>query len=339
MFSAIGTGQMRHPEAWAMGGAGRFMMGLTTKLCEMRATGEFIAALTEARARPRRARLPCDGRLALIAADHPARGVTQALGARLRMADRHDYLSRILRALEAPLVDGVMGTSDVLEDLLVADLLRYREGRTPLLHDRLLIGSMNRGGLLGTVFELDDRPTGYTPDGLQRSGLDGGKVMVRIDRTSRDSGVTLGYAAEVVEACGRLELLVFVEPLPVETVEGDLRVRRTPEALAWAAGIASGLGSTSARTWLKLPWCSEFAAVARATTLPIVLLGGPAQGDPDRTVFELQEAVGCAPNVRGALCGRNVLYPGDKDPLDIAQRIAEVVHGAMNGVARHPVVE
>ena len=37
---------------------------LTTKLCEMRATGEFVAALAEARARPRRAGHPrTDGSL------------------------------------------------------------------------------------------------------------------------------------------------------------------------------------------------------------------------------------------------------------------------------------
>ncbi|HQK94165.1 MAG TPA: hypothetical protein PLD23_11700 [Armatimonadota bacterium] len=322
-----------------MGGTTLVERDLTTKLCEMRATGEFVAALAEARARPRRARPSPDGRLALIAADHPARGVTEALGDSLRMADRHDYLSRIMRALEAPLIDGVMGTSDVLEDLLVADLLRSREARGALLRDRLLIGSMNRGGLSGTTFELDDRVTGYTPDGLQRSGLDGGKVMVRIDRTSRDSGATLEYAAAAVEACGRLGLVTFVEPLPVERLEGRLRVQRTVEALAWAAGIASGLGSTSVRTWLKLPWCEGFAAVARATTLPIVLLGGPAEGEPERTISELGEAMRCAPNVRGALCGRNVLYPGDSDPLEIAQRIAEVVHGTMNGAAPAPVVE
>jgi len=316
-----------------------FETGVLTELCQMRGTGDFTAALAEARTRPRRACTSADGRLALIAADHPARGVTAALGDPMRMADRRDYLSRILRALEAPLIDGVMGTADVLEDLLVADLLRARNGRVPLLHHRLLVGSMNRGGLAGTAFELDDRVTGYTAHGLGRAGLDGGKVMVRIDRASRDSGATLGYAAQLVEACGELGLPVFVEPLPVERVEGELQVQRTPEALAWAAGIASGLGSTSALTWLKLPWCPGFAKVAGATTLPIVLLGGPAEGEPGGAVSALMDAIGCAPNVRGALCGRNVLYPGEGDPFEIAQRIAEGVHGAMNDVVALPVVE
>ena len=60
-------------------------------------------------------------------------------------------------------MDGVLGTADVLEDLL---LLGALDGK-------IVIGSMNRGGLAGTVFEIDDRFTGYDaaaiePDGLRR---------------------------------------------------------------------------------------------------------------------------------------------------------------------------
>ena len=64
-----------------------------------------------------------DGRLLLIAADHPARG---ALGVRDRadaMASRSDLLDRIATALTRPGVDGVLATADILEDLLLAGLL------------------------------------------------------------------------------------------------------------------------------------------------------------------------------------------------------------------------
>src|SRR3954447_202350 len=58
-----------------------------------------------------------DGRLFIVAADHPARG---ALGVRqngMAMADRYDLLERLALALSRPGVDGVLGTPDIIEDL------------------------------------------------------------------------------------------------------------------------------------------------------------------------------------------------------------------------------
>src|SRR6266516_1077064 len=119
---------------------------------ELRATRP--AAVAEAAAaRTRRSLLGPDGRLMLVAADHPARG---ALGVRATpdaMADRYDLLRRRITALDRPGVDGVLGTPDILEDLL---LLGALDGK-------VVIGSMNRAGLLGSVFELDERFTGYDP--------------------------------------------------------------------------------------------------------------------------------------------------------------------------------
>ena len=48
-------------------------------------------------------------------------------------------------------MNGVLGTPDVLEDLLLLGAL----------DDKVAIGSMNRGGLAGAVFGLDDRFTSY----------------------------------------------------------------------------------------------------------------------------------------------------------------------------------
>ena len=41
---------------------------------------------------------------------------------------------------------------------------------------------------------------------------------------------------------------------------------------------------------------------------------------------ELAGALRAGPNVRGALVGRNVLYPGDDDPLAIASGIGGMIH-------------
>ncbi len=91
------------------------------------------------------------GRLMMIAADHPARGALRAGDRAMAMADRGDLLDRLVLALSRPGVNGVLGTPDVLEDLL---LLGALEGK-------VVVGSMNRGGLAGTVFEMDDRFTAY----------------------------------------------------------------------------------------------------------------------------------------------------------------------------------
>src|SRR6266542_3296866 len=71
-----------------------------------------------ARARKRRSTLTPDGRLNILAADHPARRVTKVGDDSLRMADRRSYLARIVRVLQSHVVDGVMATMDVVEDLL-----------------------------------------------------------------------------------------------------------------------------------------------------------------------------------------------------------------------------
>src|SRR5438128_1083029 len=63
--------------------------------------------------RKRRDRLTPDGRLMILAADHPARNVTRVADDPLAMCDRLDYLGRIVRVLAASRVDGLMATSDV----------------------------------------------------------------------------------------------------------------------------------------------------------------------------------------------------------------------------------
>ena len=40
---------------------------------------------------------------------------------------------------------------------------------------------MNRGGLAGTAFEIDDRFTGYDADQIVAMGFDAGKMLLRID--------------------------------------------------------------------------------------------------------------------------------------------------------------
>lgn len=93
-----------------------------------------------------------DGRLMIVAADHPARGAL-AVGSRpTAMNSRTDLLDRLCTALADPGVDGVLATADILDDLLLLGALE----------DKVVFSSFNRGGLSGSVFEMDDRMTGAT---------------------------------------------------------------------------------------------------------------------------------------------------------------------------------
>ena len=75
--------------------------------------------------------------------------------------------------------------------------------------------------------------------------------------------------------------MAMVEPLPYHReADGSLRLLKDAPSLARAVAIASGLGTTSAYTWLKMPSCDDPEAVFAATTLPCVVLGGVPDPDP-----------------------------------------------------------
>lgn len=280
----------------------------------------------EAEARTRRTVLAPDGHLFILAADHPARMVTRAGRDLLAMGDRRALLARVLRVLSAPGVDGLMATPDILEEVLLLSHLARRRTSRGWLDGKVLIGSMNRGGLAGAVFELDDRMTAFTVAGLRRLGCDGAKVLARIDLQDAGTGRTLEACARAIDACHEADLEVFLEAFQVERTRAGLRVRRDAESLVQVCGVASGLGTSSLRTWLKLPYGPGFARVAAATTLPILLLGGEVRERPEALLQELVEGMGAGPAVRGALVGRNVSFARDEDPRAVAAAAAVVVH-------------
>src|SRR6266850_1237532 len=220
-----------------------------------------------ARTRKRRSTLTTDGRLNILAADHPARRVTSVADDPLRMADRHGYLARIVRVLQSDVVDGVMATMDVLEDLLILHHLILQAGGPGLLDNRLLIASLNRGGLAGASWEMDDPITGASAATCAAMGLDGAKLLLRICDDEAGSLETMLYCAGAITEMNALSLPTFLEPLPVVKENGSYRVVKTAEALAKIVGVASALGDSSRYLWLKLPYCKDYEVVARATTL------------------------------------------------------------------------
>jgi hypothetical protein len=242
------------------------------------------------------------GRLMLVAADHPARGALRAGNDGLAMADRLRLLERLEIALCRPGVDGVLGTADVLEDLLLMGAL---EGK-------VVIGSMNRGGLAGTAFEIDDRFTAYDGGAVERMGFQGGKMLLRIDPDDLATASTLAACSAAVGDLGGRGLMAMVEPFISHRVDGRVRNDLSTEAVVRSATVAAGLGWTSAHTWLKLPVVDDMEPVLAATTLPVLLLGGEVGPDQDAQFATWQKVLG-NPQVRGMVVGRSLLYPPDGD--------------------------
>ncbi|MFJ7180077.1 deoxyribose-phosphate aldolase [Streptomyces massasporeus] len=281
---------------------------MTVDVCELvRLRSHRPEAIAEAAARrPRRPLLNGDGRLMIVAADHPARGALGVGGRSMAMANRADLLERLCLALSRPGVDGVLATADILDDLL---LLGALDGK-------VVLGSMNRGGLQGASFELDDRFTGHRPEDIERLGFDAGKLLLRIDYDDPGSLTTLESTARAVDAMAARRLPVFVEPFISHRDErGRLRNDLSAEAVTKSIAIASGLGGSSAYTWLKVPVTDnpdDMAEVMAASTLPAVLLGGEV-GDDQDGAYEKWRGALQLPTVCGLVVGRSLLYPADGD--------------------------
>ena len=259
-----------------------------------------IAALLAARRRC--PFIPADGRLMLVAADHPARGALSVRGRADAMESRTQLLDRLATALAHPGVDGVLGTADVLEDLLLLGALE----------DKVVVSSMNRGGLAGSVFEMDDRMTGYDVAGIVAARFDAAKMLTRIDLGDPATVCTLETQGRVVTQLNRAGLIAMIEPFLSQRIEGRVVNDLSPEAVIKSVHIAQGLGASSAYTWLKLPVVADMERVMAATTLPTLLLGGDPTGDPEDTYAAWSAAL-FLPGVRGLVVGRSLLYPPDGD--------------------------
>lgn len=252
--------------------------------------------------RSRRPFVPADGRLMIVAADHPARGALGARGRGDAMASRPELLDRLVAALARPGVDGVLATADILEDLLLLGALE----------DKVVVSSMNRGGLAGASFEMDDRMTGYDVRGTVDAGFDAAKMLTRIDYDDAGTVTTLQACAEAITELNRAQLVAMVEPFISRRVEGRVVNDLSPEAVIRSVHIGQGLGASSAYTWMKLPVVEEMERVMDATTLPTLLLGGDPTGHPDETYDSWSRAL-ALPGVRGLIVGRALLYPADDD--------------------------
>jgi hypothetical protein len=274
---------------------------------------ESIAAAAAARRRP--ASLVGEhGKLMIIAADHPARGALRAGADPFAMGNRVDLLDRIRTALARPGVNGVLGTPDILEDLLLLGAL----------DDKVVVGSMNRGGLAGTSFEMDDRFTAYDAGSIAAAGFEGGKMLLRIDPDDAGTVATLESCGRAVGDLAAHRLMAMVEPFISHRTDGRVRNELTADAMVRAMTVAAGLGTTSAYTWLKVPIVDDMERVMAATTLPALILGGEVSSDAEAAYAQWSKAL-ALPTVQGLVIGRSLLYPPGGGVADAVDRAVSLL--------------
>ncbi|HEY5856725.1 MAG TPA: aldolase [Aldersonia sp.] len=257
-----------------------------------------------------------DGRLMIVAADHPARGALAVGDRPTAMNSRTELLDRMRAALADPGVDGVLATADILDDLVLLGALE----------DKVVFSSMNRGGLAGARFELDDRMTGATAASTAAAGMNGAKMLCRVDLDDPGTVATLTACAQAVDALAERGLIAMLEPFLSTRIEGRVRNDLTPDAVIKSIHIVQALGASSAYTWMKLPVVEDMERVMDATTLPTLLLGGDPP-NPNEAFASWEQAL-TLPSVRGLVIGRSLLYPHDDDVTTAVATAAKMVRAA-----------
>jgi DhnA family fructose-bisphosphate aldolase class Ia len=204
-----------------------------------------------------------------------------------------------------PLCDGILATTQPLRDIVCSGALGIQK-RTFL--------SLNRTGLAGSAFELDDRLVASVGAAAE-AGYSGVKHMVRIDKSDPSTAAGLELAGRVLEEARRLGLEAMTESLCWR----DGRVARDVDSVVLAAVIAHDMGAPL----LKLPvpdaepGAARLDAVARvvhSVGVPVLFLGGPRPASRELALGEVRDAM--AGGAAGMAAGRVLIE--DPEPVQMA---------------------
>ena len=116
----------------------------------------------------------------------------------------------------------------------------------------------------------------------------------------------------------------MIEPFISHRVDGKIRNDLTPEAMIRAIAVASGLGNTSAYTWLKVPYVEDMERVMAASTLPALILGGEVSPDQNAVMATWRKTLEL-PTVRGFVIGRSLLFPPDDNVAAAVDAVVEML--------------
>lgn len=252
---------------------------------------------------------PLRGPAVILAADHRARGV-------MTIETYSSYLGAVRAALSH--CDGVLASVQPLGNLAPAITATQR---TYL--------SLNRTGLAGTAFELDDRLV-TTVARAVADGHTGVKHMTRIDRDDPVSARAIELLGNVLEECRTAGIEALVEAV---TWTGG-KMARDPDSIVYAAVIANDMGAPVLKVPVPDvgPGPERVEAVARIVSsvgVPVLFLGGPRMDSGDVPAYRdaLLAEVGdvVTGGAAGLAIGRALIL--DPDPALIAKQVADVVHG------------
>ncbi len=242
----------------------------------------------------------------ILAADHRARGV-------LTVEPYRDYLGALRAAL--PHCDGILASAQPLGDLAASGALERRH-RTYL--------SLNRTGLSGSAFELDDRLVASVARAAQE-GWTGVKLMTRIDLADPAGAGALALLGQVLEEARGAGLGALVEPV----VWRDGAMAADTDSIVYAAVVAHDLGAPLLKVPVPAvaPGPARIEAVGRVVAsvgVPVLFLGGPrGEVGGQRVLAEAADVM--AGGGSGMAIGRTVYQ--DPDPGAVAAALARLVHG------------
>jgi len=241
----------------------------------------------------------------ILAADHRARGV-------LTTENYADLVTALAGAL--PACDGILATAEPLGDLA-------RAGHVTAAHRTYL--SINRTGLAGSAFELDDRLVASVPRAAAE-GWTGIKHMTRLDLSDPVTSPALELLGQVLEQSRAAGLEALIEPL----VWRDGRVARDTDSVVLAAVIAHDMGAPVVK--VPVPAVASggerqraVARVVASVGVPVLFLGGPMGPAGRQPVLDEVRDV-MAGGGSGMAMGRT-LYQ-DPDPAEMAGLVAALVH-------------
>jgi DhnA family fructose-bisphosphate aldolase class Ia len=242
----------------------------------------------------------------ILAADHRARAV-------LTTENWAEFFASLAQAL--PSCDGILATAQPLAGLATA-------GHVTALHRTYL--SINRTGLAGSAFELDDRLVASVPRAAA-DGWSGVKHMTRIDLEDPLTAAALELLGQVLEQASAASLEALIEPL----VWDQGRIRRDTDAIVLAAIIAHDMGAPVIKVPVPAapPGAQRQRAVARvvaSVSVPVLFLGGPRTAAGRAHVLDevrdVMEGGGA-----GMAMGRTIYQ--DPDPAEVAGLVHALVHG------------
>jgi DhnA family fructose-bisphosphate aldolase class Ia len=222
------------------------------------------------------------------------------------------YLAALTAAL--PACDGILASRQPLADLAASGAIG--PGTRSYL-------SLNRTGLAGSAFELDDRLV-TTVGRAAADGWSGIKQMTRIDLADPLTAPALELLGTVIDEARAAGLEALIEPLSWR--EGA--VARDTDSIVLAAVIAHDMGAPL----LKVPVpdvapgrerIGAVARVVRSVGVPVLFLGGPRTGAGRQAVLD-EVADAMAGGAAGMAIGR-VVYE-DPEPEKMAALVAEAVH-------------